>query len=172
MRATGGFVVGPEHWWNLQRVDEPQPVSGISDSQLNAHMVALGSCFNELTPEQPGQVPDALRHRSSGFLDALDHLTEGPGVWHTEDEVPEDHGFAYEGTHHEWVDEQWHCHFQAPACYERDLRRWHDAIAVMNSGGADWPSALLSLTDQHLARLVMALTHNITRDDLLLVVDR
>ncbi|MDN5699822.1 MAG: DUF4192 family protein [Kocuria sp.] len=164
MRATGGFVVGPEHWWNLQRFDEPQPVSDIRDSQLNAHMVALGSCFNELTPDQPGQLPDALRHRSSGFLDALNHLTEGPGIWSTEDEVPEDHGSPYEGTHHEWVDEQWSYHFQAPARYERDLRRWHDAIDVMNSGGADWPTALLSLTDQHLARLVMALNHTITRD--------
>ncbi|WP_223286117.1 DUF4192 family protein [Kocuria atrinae] len=96
MRATGGFVVGPEQWWNLQHFEEPQPVSGIKDSQLNAHMVALGSCFNEQTPEQPGLVPDTFMHRSSGFLDALDHLTEGPGVWHTEDEVPEDHGSAYE----------------------------------------------------------------------------
>ena len=164
MRATGGFVVGPEHWWNLQRFEESRSVQEIKDSQLNAHMVSLGSRFNELTPEQPGLVPQALAHRSSRFLDALDKLTQGPGAWHVEDEMPEDHGSGYGGPHHEWADEEWSFHFQAPGCYERDLRRWHQAIDTVNNGGADWPTALLSLTDAHLARLVMSLNHTITRD--------
>lgn len=164
MRTTGGFVVGPEHWWNLQRFDEPQPLIGIKDSQLNAHMVTLGSCFHQLTPEQPGRVPDALRHRSSGFLAALGRLTEGPDVRPTEDEAPEDLGAVTGGTQHEWVDDEVRYEFRAPACYERDLRRWQDAVAALNSGGGDWPIALSSLTDQHLAGLVISLNHSITRD--------
>lgn len=164
MRVTGGFVVGPENWWNLQHFEEPRSLEGIKDSQLNTHMVALGSSCNELTPEQPGPVPEALAHRSTGFLDALDRLTQEPGVCGAEDEVPEDHGAGYNGTRHEWVVEEWGYHLQAPARYERDLRRWHQAIEIFNDGGADWPTALLSLPDEHLARLVTSLTPTITRD--------
>ena len=164
MRAIGGFVVGPERWWNLQRFDEPQPLSGISDSQLNAHMVTLGSYFTQLTPEQPGQVPDVLKHRSCGFLDALCQLTEGPGVRPTEGGLPEDQGAVKGGTHQEWVGNEGRYDFGVPDRYERDLRRWQNAIAALNSADGDWPAALSSLTDQHLARLGISLNHSITRD--------
>ncbi|MBD2765552.1 hypothetical protein IEE91_10195 [Kocuria sp. cx-455] len=164
LRTTGGFVVGPQHWWNLQRFDEPQPLSDIKDSQLNAHMVTLGSCFDQLTPEQPGRVPDALKHRSSEFLDALGRLTESPGEGPIEDEVPGDHRAATGVSQHERVDDHGRYGFRAPACYERDLAHWREAIAALNSESGDWTTALARLSDQHLARLVTSLTHSITRD--------
>ena len=137
LRATSGLVVGPRHWWNLETTAEPQPVSAIADSALNAHMIALGSAVQQHAPGEPPPLAEASGERASAFLTAVADVLASEAVAREE-----------------------------RAATARGLVRWDRAVGAVSVRTLDGQAILRGFPPEELARLAVCLRCGLTRDAL------
>lgn len=149
LRAVGGYVVGAHEWWNLRRPDEPQPLSAVYDSQLNAHMVALGSYVQPCPPEDARAAPSDMGERSKTFLTAVDRLA-GPGRCQDDARLMSPWEYLLRPSVPPSVCAEW----------------WRHALTVVGAHPVRWVESLLSLSDLQLAELALSLSHGLLRDTL------